>query len=133
MVSLIRASLLITLSVVGILGLAGAAAPSAGVELVVELVDILLLLLLVRSALKSAPKSSRSSVEPQVDILIDLTSEDCNVTNSIQSNIEDLTQVFLVANDDHPFERESPRIHSLGLRDFNLCWMQARQQTRIAI
>lgn len=33
-------SLLITLSVVGILGLAGAAAPSAGVELVVGLVDI---------------------------------------------------------------------------------------------
>ena len=33
-------SLLMTLSVVGILGLAGAAAPSAGVELVVGLVDI---------------------------------------------------------------------------------------------
>lgn len=33
-------SLLMTLSVVGILGLAGAAAPSAGVELVVGLVDM---------------------------------------------------------------------------------------------
>ena len=45
------------------------------------------------------PPSSQSSVEPQVDILIDLTSEDCSVTKSIQSNIEDLTQVFLVDND----------------------------------
>ena len=50
--------------------------------------------------INSVPRSSLSSVEPRVDILIDLTSDDCNVTNSIQSNIEDLTEVFLVVNND---------------------------------